>query len=158
MVTQVVKKTALATTGVALISIGMGLIGYAWTLTNLYGRIVLIVVGIAANGLAVVAFITVPASDTSSLANDVRKLQGLESQLAPFLSEYGGDIEKAIEAMVSAAFQKASADLQKSFDDLKASVDKLTKQIEDLANPKPSEPQTVTEPQPPIQPQPPSSQ
>lgn len=124
----------LAVAGISLISIGIGLISYGMVQANIYVRIVMIVIGVVFNGLAAMAFIKVPASDTSAFADALRKIQSIEAKLGPFLAKYGGDIEAAIEAMVQSAFQKAKADFDNQLAQLKAQsqqdLDKIKSQYE----------------------------
>lgn len=122
------SKTPLATAGIALITIGVGLIGYAWTQPNLYVKIILLAIGVVFVVFAGIAFIKVPSSDTSTLAGDIEKIQKIEAELAPFLQKYGGDIEAAIEAAVQAEFSK----LDEKYNATQHTIEQLTDELNTL--------------------------
>ena len=98
-------KNALHTAGTALLSIGIGLIGYGVDLHNTVGY-VSIAIGVVINGIAMIAFVKIPATDTGKLAQDIRKIQIDETKLSPFLAKYGGDIEAAIKDVLQGEIAK----------------------------------------------------
>lgn len=99
-------KSNLHIAGTALLSIGVGLISYGLTLHGMV-KYALIGIGIVINGVAMIAFVHIPATDTSKLADAIRKIQLDESKAEPFLAKYKGNIEAAIEDIVKGEIAKA---------------------------------------------------